>query len=93
MFNNVHSVDTFTMDMLKRDYANTMMALKGELITKTPRLSTKLMAMIKALRDSDKHAALAMRKGTGRPANNPHYRRTQPRSTSSQLHKRNDTQQ
>ena len=87
VFNNVHGVDTFSVVMLKRDYATTMMAVKGELITKRPRRSTKLMAMIKALRDSDGRAALAMRKGI-----ETQDRRTQPFTTSSQQPKRNATQ-
>lgn len=63
VFNTVHGANVFTVEMLKLDYASTMMAVKGELVTAKPERSTKLSAMIRALRESNGHTALAMRKG------------------------------
>ena len=63
VFNSVHGANVCTVDMLKVDYASTMVAVKGKLITAQPERSRRLQAMLRTLRDSDGHTALAMRKG------------------------------
>ena len=65
VLNKVHGNGAFSVAMLKRDYAVTMMSVKGELTTVMPRRSKKLDDMVKALRESKSHEALAMR--TGKP--------------------------
>lgn len=98
VFNNIHGADVFSVEMLKRDYAATMMSVKGELITARPRQSTKLNAMIRALRESNARAALAMRKGMT-PGSDTQERRTQRQPlgevpmTISQARKRTNAQQ
>ena len=64
VFNSVHGADVFSVEMLKRDYAATMMAVKGEVMNAKPRTSPKLRAMIRALCESDGRAALAIRTDT-----------------------------
>lgn len=36
VFNNVHAADVFSVEMLKRDYAATMIVVKGEMIAVKP---------------------------------------------------------
>lgn len=64
VFNKIHGEEAFSVEMLKRDYAVTMMAVKGEPVTEIPQKSAKLIAAIRALRKSSGHTALAKRKGT-----------------------------
>lgn len=61
VLNNVHGADVFTVEMLKRDYAATMMAVKGEPINARIRDSKMLRVMVRTLRKSNGHMALAMR--------------------------------
>ncbi|KAJ8009802.1 hypothetical protein DPEC_G00067990 [Dallia pectoralis] len=63
VFNKIHGADVFSVDMLKRDYAATMMVAKGEVFTARPQRSLNLSAMIRALRESNGRAALAVRRG------------------------------
>ncbi|KAK7915611.1 hypothetical protein WMY93_011372 [Mugilogobius chulae] len=49
VLNLVHGHDTFSVEILKSDYAATMMVVKGELMTDRPQDCTKLRAMIDSL--------------------------------------------
>ena len=51
VFDNVHGAELLSVEMLKRDYAATMMAMKGELINTRSQESKKLSAVIRALRE------------------------------------------
>ncbi|KAE8277758.1 hypothetical protein D5F01_LYC24239 [Larimichthys crocea] len=62
VFNKIHGNEAFSVEMLKRDYAATMMAVKGESITARPQQSAKLCALIRALQESSGLAALAKRR-------------------------------
>lgn len=75
VFNKIHGTDVFSVEMLKRDYAATMVDVKGELITARPRRSRKLSAMITTLLESDGGSALVLRKGM-MPASDTQQRRT-----------------
>lgn len=76
VFNKVHGPDMFSVEMLKRDYAATMVDVKGELITARPRHSRKLRAMTATLLESEGRSALARRKGM-MPASDTQQCRTQ----------------
>lgn len=97
VFNKVHGTDVFSVEMLKRDYAATMVDVKGEMISARPLHSRKLKAMITGLLEANGRSALALRKGK-RPASDTQQCRTQKRRleqvprTSSQGHKRTNNE-
>lgn len=78
VFNKIHGEEAFSVEMLKLDYAVTMMAVKGEPVTEIPQRSAKLSAAIRALRESSGRAALARRKGTLDTTNRPPGEETSP---------------
>ncbi|KAI4797392.1 hypothetical protein KUCAC02_025121 [Chaenocephalus aceratus] len=73
-FNQVHGDDAFSVDMLKRDYAATMMIAKGESITSRPTELANLVAMIRTLRESNGGASLALRKCAARGSDTQEHR-------------------
>lgn len=94
VFNSIHGTGTFSGDMLKRDYAATMVVVKGELMTARTRKSSKLGVMLKGLRESNGQAALAMRKGQAPCDTQGANQRRQPlRKSPSRARQRTDAQQ
>ncbi|KAK2812510.1 hypothetical protein Q5P01_000010 [Channa striata] len=63
VFNKVHGCDSFSPDTLKRDYAVTMMAVKGEPANRRPWKSRRLADAMRTLLESNGSLSLEMRGG------------------------------